>query len=121
MEGFYTAMAILGMFILRLGIPVVITGAVLYGLRKLDARWEAEALALAKSQKKREEVELRPIEPPCWVLRQCPERIYRSCPAFLHSEQPCWQARRQAEGILPATCFQCTQFSLRKPTHELVN
>ncbi len=45
MDGFYTATVILGFFLLRLGVPLLITVAVCYGLRRLDARWQAEAEA----------------------------------------------------------------------------
>lgn len=45
MDGFYTAMVILSFFLLRLGVPLLITAAVCYGLHRLDARWQAEAEA----------------------------------------------------------------------------
>ena len=31
------------MFVLRLGVPLLITVAIAYGLRRLDAKWQAEA------------------------------------------------------------------------------
>lgn len=120
MEGFYAAMVLIGIFVLRLGVPILITGAVVYGLHKLDARWEAEAQATLKQPSPEAAVVLRPVEVPCWVLRKCPEQRYSTCPAYLHSELPCWLARRQAEGILPHKCVQCTEFRIRKPTYELV-
>jgi len=46
MGGFYTAMVVLGFFLLRLGVPILITAIVCYGLRRLDARWQAEAEAM---------------------------------------------------------------------------
>jgi hypothetical protein len=36
---------VVGMFLLRLGVPLGITLAVGHWLRRMDARWEAEALA----------------------------------------------------------------------------
>jgi hypothetical protein len=31
------------MFVLRLGVPLLITVALAYGLKRLDAKWQAEA------------------------------------------------------------------------------
>ncbi|RLT41109.1 MAG: hypothetical protein DWI57_07430 [Chloroflexi bacterium] len=45
MDGFYATAVILGLFLLRLGVPLLITAAVCYGLRRLDTRWQAEAEA----------------------------------------------------------------------------
>ena len=45
MEGFYTALIVIGFFILRLGVPLLLTAAICYGLHRLDARWQAEAEA----------------------------------------------------------------------------
>jgi hypothetical protein len=43
MDSFYAAIIVLGFFLLRLGVPLLITAAVCYGLRRLDAHWQAEA------------------------------------------------------------------------------
>lgn len=45
MDSLFAAAVILGLFLLRLGIPLLITAAVCYGLHKLDDRWQAEAEA----------------------------------------------------------------------------
>ncbi|MBX3001031.1 MAG: hypothetical protein KF893_21090 [Caldilineaceae bacterium] len=119
MEGFITAVGILGLFVLRLGIPLLIVIGVGYWLRRLDAKWEAEAHSAARSTVTKVEVDLRPVEQPCWVLKKCPEPVYTHCPAFLNSAQPCWLARSRAEGMLPNKCFQCVLFSQRRPVHEL--
>ena len=52
MEGQTNVLLIILLFILRLGIPVLVTVAIAYGLRRLDARWQAEAEAEAKAQTK---------------------------------------------------------------------
>lgn len=110
------AAIILGMFVLRLGVPLAITFAVSYWLRRLDAKWQAEALArLAASQTEQANSEaqiemFRPIEPPCRVVRNCPEAVYTDCPAFRHPHRPCWLARYQFEGRLAADCYRCKLF-----------
>lgn len=45
MDSLFTAAVILGFFLLRLGVPLLITAAVCYGLHRLDDRWQAEAEA----------------------------------------------------------------------------
>ena len=45
MDGLYQVAVIVGMCILRLGVPLVITLLVAYWLRHLDGKWEAEARA----------------------------------------------------------------------------
>jgi hypothetical protein len=121
MDSFYTTVGILGLFILRLGVPLLIIFGVGYGLRRLDAKWEAEAQATTRKAVVKTEIELRPVEQPCWVLKNCPEPVYTRCPAFLNGQQPCWLARSRAEGMLPNKCFQCVLFSQRRPVHELAN
>jgi hypothetical protein len=55
MDGLLQVAVIVGMFILRLGVPLLITLLVAYWLRRLDGKWEAEARA-------RQETEPTPIE-----------------------------------------------------------
>ena len=45
MDGLLQVAVIVGMFILRLGVPLLITLLVAYWLRRLDGKWEAEARA----------------------------------------------------------------------------
>jgi len=45
MDGLLQVAVIVGMFILRLGVPLLITLLVAYWLRHLDGKWEAEARA----------------------------------------------------------------------------
>jgi hypothetical protein len=57
MDGLLQVAAIVGMFILRLGVPLLITFLVAYWLRRLDGKWEAQARA-------RQETETASIEEP---------------------------------------------------------
>ncbi|HNS02278.1 MAG TPA: hypothetical protein PKM78_07850 [Anaerolineae bacterium] len=43
MESLPNATLLVLLFILRLGVPLLITGAIAYGLKRLDAKWQAEA------------------------------------------------------------------------------
>jgi uncharacterized membrane protein YraQ (UPF0718 family) len=55
MDSLLQTAIIVGMFVLRLGIPLAITLLVGYWLRRLDNKWQAEARA-------RQETEASPVE-----------------------------------------------------------
>ena len=50
MDGLLQTVIIVGMFILRLGIPLIITLLVGYWLRRLDNKWQAEAKARQETE-----------------------------------------------------------------------
>jgi hypothetical protein len=112
--------AVIGMFVLRLGVPLVITGLVGYWLHRLDAKWQAEALArkadmaLAQQEAGGEPViEMFTVvdQPPCWKQKGCPDTAFVDCPAYQQSDLPCWLARMRAEGHLPQPCYRCELFT----------
>ena len=51
MMNFIDLMAVIGMFLLRVGVPLAITGGVVYLFKRLDKRWEMEARAERKAGK----------------------------------------------------------------------
>jgi hypothetical protein len=59
MMNFIDLMAVIGMFLLRVGVPLAITAGVVYLLKGLDRRWEMEARAGRKAAK--------PVERPAGV------------------------------------------------------
>ena len=121
MEWWLQLAGVVGLFVLRLLIPLAITVAVGFWLRRLDAKWQAEARArLAASRAQSEdmvepELELfRVVEPPCWVQKDCPEDVYTRCPALKTPDIPCWLARYRTDGVVPAKCYRCQLFSRRQ-------
>ncbi len=127
MEVLIDVLVIIGMFLLRLGLPLALVLAVGWWLRRLDARWEAEA------RRQRPSVMAEPPSPvwptdkpsgwpvgltgavdvfglPCWHLRGCDRTRRESCPAYRQPDLPCWLARSEAEGALPAGCATCLIF-----------
>ena len=127
-------LVVLGMFALRIGVPVAVTALLVYLLKRLDRRWEAEARIArgeitaepAATPSQREAPVGRPTLParrqplpsgamaatsqPCWDLKSCSEALRKTCPACKEPERPCWQARLSAEGRIPETCVDCTIF-----------
>ena len=119
MDGLLAAAVIAGMFLLRLGVPLIITLAVAYLLRRLDARWQAEAWAEWEASQPQEEAIaeaklLETSEEPCWSLKGCDDTARANCPAYKQPNLPCWLMRRRSEGRLPTECYGCALFSLRK-------
>jgi hypothetical protein len=51
MMNFIDLMAVIGLFLLRVGVPVAITAGLVYLLKRLDRRWEMEARAERKAGK----------------------------------------------------------------------
>jgi hypothetical protein len=47
---------------------------------------------------------------PCWKAKGCNESQRAACPAPQHPEVPCWQARFDAEGVIPEDCVKCDAF-----------
>lgn len=120
MEAWLQVTAVIGMFVLRLGVPLAITGLVGYWLHRLDARWQAEALARkADAALAQQEAGGEPViemftvidQLPCWKQKDCPGCAVADCPAYLNADLPCWLARLRAEGRLPQTCYRCQLFT----------
>jgi uncharacterized membrane protein YraQ (UPF0718 family) len=106
-------LAVVGMFLLRLGVPLVITLAVGYWLRRLDAKWQTEAQAQWEQEELPAELKaLERPEQPCWEIKGCTEAQKARCPACKAWDIPCWVAQLRATGRLPAGCPDCALFSL---------
>ncbi len=84
----------------RLIIPLAITALIVYGLHKLDARWQADA--------ENERMGLVKDETPCWK-----EQGLSMDEIKLRAEkdnQPCWQTHRLSNGYLREACLDCEVF-----------
>ena len=118
MSGWTEAAAILGFFVLRLGVPLGITLLDCYFLCRLDMKWQAEA-----EERRRRQQTGAPAAPeapkpvPCWVTKGCPQETYRRCPSYLLQALPCWLARLRTEGRLPVPCSECALFRSRAVSH----
>lgn len=120
MEILVETVALIVLFILRLGVPIAITVAIVGGLRWLDARWQAEADA-QRSSRAVAAGQLAPAavasplaaEQPCWKLKQCPPEKREQCAACALTDIPCWMARLRTDGKLPARCYGCALFRTR--------
>jgi hypothetical protein len=109
-------LVVIGMFFLRLGVPLLITFSVGYGLRRLDARWQAEAQGKPVVVQSMGEIdpEIKTLKPerPCWEIMGCTERQRAGCPACELLDIPCWVAQLRTKGRLPELCVGCELFRL---------
>ena len=63
MMNFIDLMGVIGMFLLRVGVPVAITAGMVYLFKRLDKRWEMEARAERKAGKVAEQPARAPVAP----------------------------------------------------------
>ncbi len=152
-------LVLIGLFILRILVPVALTVGLGYLLLRLDKRWQEEAQkareevdedlvdeqsnvpsrepaqpmevptglswgsslpprqpAFALQERAEKAVNIPPVLPalaeaPCWMIQNCDPAKRVKCAATQHPEMPCWLARLQDEGVLPASCPQCQLFN----------
>lgn len=97
---------VLAATLLRIGIPLALTLAAAWGLRRLDARWQREAeRARAESQGPSPFDLIK-----CWLVNECPPAKREQCSAYLEHGVPCWQQRRDERGRLAEGCLRCPVF-----------
>ncbi len=99
MDTIVSFMAVLTGLLLRSAIPIAGTAILIYFLRKLDERWQAEAQLTPMPAQK----------PECWKVKGCTAEQRRNCVAA-SSPLPCWQALRQPNGYMPEKCISCEVF-----------
>lgn len=86
--------------LLRLAIPILGTVLLVYFLRKLDARWQAEAQLQQQAIEKSE----------CWKIKGLSSQRAENLEAN-PSEVPCWQVNRLPNGYMRDECLSCQVFT----------
>jgi hypothetical protein len=61
-------------------------------------------------------IKAAPATQACWDAKGCSPAAQATCSAPAHPDMPCWQARFEAEGSIPADCANCDVFQ-RSPKH----
>jgi hypothetical protein len=100
METITSLLVLIAGLLVRLAIPIALTAVLIFFLRKLDTRWQAEAEII---QPVAQNVE-------CWKIKGCSPEQQANCVAA-KSELPCWQARRLPNGYLHEECLSCEIFT----------
>ena len=103
-EQIFGTLYLIAAILVRIGIPLALTFALGWYLRKLDAKWRDEA-AQAKGQ-----VSFSATLPSstlqCWEFNECPEEKRKNCVAYQNTETPCWEALK-INGTLAKSCQSC--------------
>jgi hypothetical protein len=106
-QGLSDASYVLGLLIVRVGVPLAITLAVGIWLeRKLQPQEYAEQAARtqARLQVRMPILAKQPLH--CWEIKGCDPAAYSKCPAFARQDLPCWLAL-QVAGIKIDRCVIC--------------
>lgn len=107
MEWLESVVAILSGLLLRFGLPIAFTALVAWALRKLDARWQAEAEKM-RIRAHSLGAEVRQVR--CWETRECPPEKRDVCLAYTQPDAPCWQIFRDDQERLLEACLECEIF-----------
>ena len=100
METLTSILYVFAGLLLRLAVPILGTVLLVFFLRKLDERWQAEA-------------EFQPQvmdRPQCWKIKGCTQQQTGDCKAY-QSNLPCWQIHRSPNGYLKEDCLTCQVFT----------
>lgn len=109
MEGVATFGGVIIGFLIRIGIPLVLTILLSLLLRRLDAQWRDEAIGYqAEAINKAEQDIYFTIwsRTPCWEEKNCSPEERARCKAYLQSEKPCWEVYRN-NGSYSKSCTTC--------------
>ena len=117
MDELLGSLSVIGVFMLRLGVPVAITIGAVQLFRRLDFGWQTQdwqhwAERLDTAGGAAGKGWLSRLAHPCWDENSCEESAVAKCPAHAHQSIPCWMARRAAEGTMPAKCLQCERYTM---------
>jgi hypothetical protein len=91
-------------FLIRMGIPILFTGGLVYLLGRLDARWQQNEIVQRQQGQK-----LETGQKLCREYKNCSVEQISICPAT-KSDQPCWQVFRKDNGYLAQKCLTCEVF-----------
>jgi hypothetical protein len=103
MENLISILSVIAGLLIRLAIPLLLTGILIFALRKLDTRWQAEAQLVVPTVN-------RVQKPECWKIKNCPPEQIKNCVAA-SSPLPCWQVYRLPNGYLREECISCKVFT----------
>ena len=104
-----------GMFALRLGVPVLLTILVCYGLERAAARRSAQLASQRQAKEAASKQSTRVVRQlHCWEIKRCDPETREACPATQRQNVPCWLALQLAGQPLADECRSCAMYDLRK-------
>ncbi len=107
LQGLSDALYVLGLVVVRVGLPIAITLAVGIWLeKKLQPQEAAEQAARTQARLQARMPTMTKQPPHCWEIKGCDAAAYKNCPAFVRQDLPCWLAL-QVAGIKIDRCSTC--------------
>ena len=112
------ALIVLGMFLLRIGLPIILLFALGYGLQKKMQPQDAD-----KPIWRTAGASILPFRQPpatlsssvrCWDVKHGDLTVCAQCPAYASPDLPCWLARQAGGVALRDECHTC---ELYKPKY----
>ncbi|MDE3090267.1 MAG: hypothetical protein KGJ80_12875 [Chloroflexota bacterium] len=100
--------AVIFMFIVRIGVPIAITLLVGRWLeKKLSPREEEQVETKSNYTTRVTRSGGKIIQMRCWDVKRCEPAKRAHCAAFQRRDLPCWLALQADGGKLRAECFTC--------------
>jgi len=56
---------------------------------------------------------------PCWKIKECPETVRTSCPAFEATDRPCWIVEGKPRNCSRADCRACPVYIETSDCHKV--
>jgi hypothetical protein len=101
-----SVLAVIGLFILRLGVPVVVMVLLAWAVNWYARREEMRALE-AEQREAAALAVATPAPEKCYEIKGCSEAAKADCAAMRRPELPCWLAKQLSTGRLSPTCQNC--------------
>ncbi|MDH7490587.1 MAG: hypothetical protein QHH80_13920 [Anaerolineae bacterium] len=104
-----SVLAVIGLFVLRMGVPIVVMVLLSWGVSVYVQREEARAL---EAEKRAALAQAAAAAAPsaCWDVKGCSDEAKADCPAVKRPDLPCWLAKQLATGRLSPTCEACAMY-----------
>ncbi len=102
------AVVIVLMFVLRIGVPLVVTLAFGYWLEKKlrpEETIDVKPAPIVRSGKANNIIHLH-----CWDVKRCDQARRAECAAYKHPDLPCWLALQVEGDKVNEECFTCALY-----------
>jgi hypothetical protein len=105
----------LGLLVVRFGLPVVAMLMVIWSFRRLDLQWQKTSRPLpvggCEAGAEGGQAVAALSLGPCWVFKACPDEKRAKCPVFQTQAERCWLAHLQRDGRVTKHCRTCGLFA----------
>ena len=95
-------LVVIGMFVLRVAVPIALTIAL--------GKWLEKKLSPQNAENSAPKASGKIIQLHCWDVKRCPAATRAQCAAYKHPELPCWLALQAEGGKVRPECFSCALY-----------